>query len=82
MLAGAAAGVSMPAAAQAQQQSDCDRECLIALADAYAEALIADEPAAVQWPPEAVVVENLAPISAGENRRVNIADPVTGSSGA
>ena len=88
LLASAAAVIAAPAAAQ-----NCDRQCLIELADAYADALIADEPRAVQWSPNAVVVENLAPIAAGagafdtitgeggDDYALHIADPVSGQVG-
>ncbi|GAA0271595.1 hypothetical protein GCM10009127_09790 [Alteraurantiacibacter aestuarii] len=84
LLAGAAMSLAAPAAAQ-----NCDRDCLIALADAYADALIADEPGAVQWARGAVVMENLAPSSAGEGAfdtitgdgdddyAIHVADPIS-----
>lgn len=84
LLAGAAMAAATPAAAQ-----QCDRECLISLADAYADALIADEPGAVQWAAGAVVMENLAPSAAGDGAfdtitgdgddtyAVHVADPVS-----
>lgn len=61
LLAGAA--LALPATAQAQ---DCDRQCLIDLADSYAQALIAHNPGAVRWAGGAVVMENLAAIQPGE----------------
>lgn len=83
------AGAALATPASAQQGPACDRACLIALADAYAEALVADEPGAVQWAQGAAVVENLAPIAAGEglfetvtgpgedDYAVHVADPVS-----
>ena len=80
--------LSTPVAAQ-----NCDRECLIALADTYAGALVADDPGAVRWAPGAVVMENLTPIAAGEggfnsitgegddSYAVHVADPVSGQVG-
>lgn len=59
----AAAALALPATAQAQ---GCDRQCLIDLADSYANALIADDPGALRWATGAVVMENLAPSNAGE----------------
>lgn len=61
LLAGAA--LAVPTAAQAQS---CDRQCLIDLADSYAQALIADNPGAVRWASGAVVVENLSQIQPGD----------------
>ena len=87
-LLSAAALTATPAAAQ-----DCDRACLIALADTYAGALVAHNPGALRWAPGAVVMENLAPIAAGEGAftsitgegddsyAVHVADPVSGQVG-
>ncbi len=63
LMAGAAMTVATPVLAQG---STCDRDCLIALSDAYAQALIDDEPAALQWAAGAAVMENLSPIAPGE----------------
>ena len=79
----AALALAAPAAAQT-----CDRACLIAHADAYAQALVNDEPGAVQWTADAVVMENLAPVTAGEGAfdtitagptdyAIHVADPVS-----
>ncbi len=63
LLAASALTLAIPAAAQAQS---CDRACLIALADTYAQALIDDAPGAVRWAGNAVVMENLSRSRAGE----------------
>lgn len=80
----AASALSTPAAAQ-----DCDRDCLIALADAYAAAVVADDAASLDWADGAVVVENLAAIAPGEGAfdsitgegsdsyAIHVADPVS-----
>ena len=46
-LASAALALVLPTTAQAQ--SGCDRQCLIDLADSYAQALIDDNPGALRW---------------------------------
>jgi len=85
MLAGVALAIAAPVQAQ---DAPCDRACLIALADAYADALVADAPEAVRWANGAVVIENLAPIAAGDGGfdtitgdystyAVHVADPVS-----
>lgn len=61
LLAGAA--LALPASAQAQA---CDRQCLVDLADSYAQALIDHNPGAVRWASGAVVMENLARIQPGD----------------
>ena len=88
LMAGAAMAAAAPAAAQ-----DCNRDCLITLADNYADALIADNPGAVRWASGAVVMENLAPSSAGagafdtitgdgeDSYAIHVADPVSGQVG-
>lgn len=58
----AATATATPAAAQ----TPCDRACLIALADTYAQALIDDEPGAIRWASGAVVMENLVRSRPGE----------------
>ncbi|WP_249702082.1 hypothetical protein [Altererythrobacter sp. KTW20L] len=90
LLAASAIVLALPATAQAQSGAQsCDRDCLIALADSYAQALIDDEPGAVRWAPGAVVMENLAPSSAGagafdtitgdgeDNYAIHVPDPVS-----
>jgi hypothetical protein len=78
-LAGAAAiapallAWAVPAAAQ-----ECDRACLIALADSYAQALVEDEPGAVRWAEGAVLMENLAPIEPGTGASDTISAGPTG----
>ena len=75
------------AASPASAQT-CDRACLITLADTYAQALIDDEPGAVQWASDARIIENLAPIEVGEGAfdtitsgptdyAIHVADPVS-----
>lgn len=83
-LLSAAAFTATPAAAQS-----CDRDCLIALADAYANALFDGGPDAFRWAENAVVIENLAPAVRGEGAfrsitgegddsyAVHVADPVS-----
>ena len=52
-----------PAAAQAQ---DCDRACLIKMADDYAAALVAHDPSRVPLAANAVTVENARKVGRGE----------------
>ncbi|HYD23631.1 MAG TPA: hypothetical protein VEB68_02465 [Croceibacterium sp.] len=59
----AAFALALPAAAQAQ---DCDRECLIKLADDYAAALVAHDPARVPLASDIVTVENARKVARGE----------------
>jgi hypothetical protein len=59
----AALALALPAAAQAQ---DCDRECLIKLADDYAAALVAHDPSRVPLAADAVTVENARKLARGE----------------
>lgn len=85
-----ASTVTLAAPAIAQ---DCDRDCLIALADAYATGVVQDDPGAVRWTDDAVVVENLERIAPGEGifdtvtagptteYAVHVADPVSGQVG-
>lgn len=94
-LASSALAFAAPAAAQspAAPVAGCDRDCLIALADTYAQALIDDEPGAVRWASNAVVIENLARSRPGEGAfdtitgegtdsyAVHVADPVSGQVG-
>lgn len=54
----------MPAAVRAA--SDCDRQCLIALAHQYAEALVHHTPANVPVTPQVHFTENLVPLKFGE----------------
>src|SRR5688500_6816103 len=64
-----------PAAAQAQ---DCDRECLIKLADDYAAALVAHDPSRVPMAADAVTVENAKMLARGEGLwRTATAGPTT-----
>jgi hypothetical protein len=83
-LLSATALTAAPAAAQ-----DCDRECLIALADAYAAALVDGGPETFRWADNAAMIENLAPVARGEGAfrsitgegddsyAVHVADPVS-----
>src|SRR5690606_37592664 len=85
LVAAAVAVVGIPAAAQAQ---DCNRDCLIEMADAYAAALVAHDPSKVPLAPNAVTVENIKKIGKGEGLwrtatggptqfRIPVADPVS-----
>lgn len=66
-LALAAATLAIPAAAQAQAQApDCDRQCLIDMADAYAAALAANDPSRAPLAHGIVTVENIRRIEPGE----------------
>lgn len=88
LLAGAAMAASMPAQAD-HHEGTCDRQCLVDLSDAYANALIADNASAVPWADSAVIMEELAPITAGEGAfdtitgegtdsfAIHVADPVS-----
>lgn len=84
-LGAAAMALSLPAAAQAQ---DCDRACLIKMADDYTAALVAHDPAKAPLAPGLVTVENIKKIAAGEGLwksatgaptefRIHVADPVS-----
>jgi len=81
----AAAGIALAAPATAQ---DCDRDCLIKLADDYAAALVAHDPSKVPLAANAVTVENVKKIGRGEGLwktatkgptefRIPVADPVS-----
>lgn len=85
LVAAAVAALAMPTAAQAQ---DCNRDCLIKLADDYAAALVAHDPSKVPLAPNAVTVENIKKIGRGEGLwktatkapttfRIPVADPVS-----
>jgi hypothetical protein len=86
LLIGAAAlAVALPAIAQAQ---DCDRACLIDMADDYAAALVAHDPSKVPLAGKLVTVENVKKIGTGEGLwrtasagpttyRIHVADPVS-----
>ena len=63
LLFAAAFAIALPAAAQAQ---DCDRACLIKMADDYAAALVAHDPSRVPLASDAVTVENTKKIARGE----------------
>lgn len=80
-----AAAWAVPAAAQAQ---DCDRQCLIDMADSYAAALAANDPARAPLADGIVTVENLNRIQPGEGLwrtatagptefLIHVADPVS-----
>jgi hypothetical protein len=86
LLAGAAAmALALPATAQAQ---DCDRACLIAMADNYAAALVAHDPSKAPLASNVVTVENIKKIGSGEGLwrtatggptefQIHVADPVS-----
>ncbi len=89
MLAGSAAmALATPASAD-NHAGSCDRQCLIDLADAYAGALVADNAPGLRWADGAVVMENLAPVAAGDGAfdtitgdgnddyAIHVADPVS-----
>jgi len=63
LLFAAAFALAVPAMAQAQ---DCDRACLIKMADDYAAALVAHDPSRVPLTANAVTVENARKIGRGE----------------
>jgi hypothetical protein len=63
LLVAAAFALALPAAAQAQ---DCDRACLIKMADDYAAALVAHDPSRVPLAADAVTVENAKRLARGE----------------
>jgi len=74
----AAAGLAALAApAAAQEEADCDRQCLIGMADTYAAALAANDPSAVPLAEGIVTVENLKRIAPGEGLWVSTTGPVT-----
>lgn len=85
LLGAAAMAFALPTAAQAQ---DCDRACLIAMADGYAAALVAHDPAKAPLAAGLVTVENVKKIAPGEGLwktatgaptefQVHVADPVS-----
>lgn len=90
MLASLVAAAPTPVAAQ---DGPCDRQCLIDLADRYAQGLIDDNPQAVRWAAGAVVIENLARSRPGEGAfdsitgdgddsyAIHVPDPVSGQVG-
>src|SRR5690606_25898311 len=63
LLFAAAFAIALPAAAQGQ---DCDRDCLIKMADDYAAALVAHDPSRVPLASDAVTVENARKVARGE----------------
>src|SRR5690606_3377654 len=85
LLFAAAFAIALPAAAQGQ---DCDRDCLIKMADDYAAALVAHEPSRVPLASDAVTVENARKVARGEGLwrtvtggvtefRIPVPDPVS-----
>jgi hypothetical protein len=88
LLASATLAASVPAQAD-HHAGGCDRQCLINLADTYANALITDDASSLPWAGDAVIMEALAPISAGEGAfdtitgegtddfAIHVADPVS-----
>jgi hypothetical protein len=85
LLFAAAIALALPVTAQAQ---DCDRACLIKLADDYAAALAAHDPSKVPLAANAVTVENAKKIGRGDGLwrtatggvtefRVPVPDPVS-----
>jgi hypothetical protein len=71
----AAFALALPAAVQAQ---DCDRACLIEMADDYTAALVAHDPSKVPLASDIVTVENVRKIGAGEGLwRTATAAPTT-----
>jgi hypothetical protein len=85
LLFAAAVALALPSAAQAQ---DCDRACLIKLADDYAAALVAKDPSRVPLAANIVTVENAKRIGRGEGLwskatggvtefRIPVPDPVS-----
>lgn len=90
MLAAAMLATAAPATAQ---DVPCDRQCLIDLADRYAQGLIDHNAQAVRWASGAVVMENLARSRPGEGAfqtitgdgddtyAIHVPDPVSGQVG-
>jgi hypothetical protein len=75
LLFAAAIGLALPAAAQAQ---DCDRACLIDMANDYVAALVAHDPSQVPLAGDVVRVENARKIARGEGLwRTASAGPTT-----
>ena len=83
LMTGAALALAAPAAAQ-----DCDRACLIKLADDYTAALVAHDPAKAPLAADAVTVENAKKIGRGEGLwktatggpttyKIHVPDPVS-----
>ncbi len=83
------AGAALATPASAREHGPCDRQCLIDLANGYANALIADDPDLVRWASGAVVMENLSSIQQDDGAfgsitgdgtdayAVHVADPVS-----
>jgi hypothetical protein len=85
LLFAAAVALALPTAAPAQ---DCDRSCLIEMADAYTAALVARDPSRAPLASDVVTVENVQKIGRGEGLwrtatggptefRIHVADPVS-----
>ena len=85
LLIAAAFALALPATAQAQ---DCDRACLIDMANDYAAALVAHDPSDVPLASNIVTVENVKKIGRGEGLwrsvtggpteyQIHVADPVS-----
>ncbi len=88
LLAGAALTMTGALAAPAAAQTDCDRACLIKLADDYTAALVAHDPAKASLAASAVTVENAKKIGRGEGLwktatagpttyKIHVPDPVS-----
>lgn len=85
LLSAAAAVLALPTPAQAQ---DCDRACLIDMADDYVAALVAHDPSKAPLANDIVTVENIKKIGRGEGLwrtatagptefQIHVADPVS-----
>jgi hypothetical protein len=78
LLHGLMVGAALMLAAPTAAQNDCDRACLIKLADDYTAALVAHDPSRVPLANNAVTVENVKRIGRGEGLwRTATAGPTT-----
>lgn len=93
ILLAASAAMALATPAAAHEEPACDRACLIAKADAYIAALVADDPAAVPLAEGLVTIEDTKRIDAGtglwdsvtagpSDYLIHVADPVSQQVGA
>lgn len=84
----ASAAFTSTAKADNPAEPDCDRVCLVDLADDYTDTFVGGDASGIGLADDAVIVENLAPIAPGEglwqtitggktDYRITVADPVS-----
>ncbi len=76
LLAAAAALIAAPAAAG--DDTNCDRQCLIDMADGYLAAMVAHDPSKAPLGKSVIMVENLERIKPGEGLWATLTGPPSG----